>query len=195
MITFVLLIVRITKKTDIIIMKKGITAFALMISLSASAQDAVKSISIEALGAQNIVGVNYDARLKGNDGFGYRIGIGYGYGKRNGQTTKGFGIPMEVNYLLGKKKSKLELGFGASAGYYHVEEYGTIWDLSTNEIYDYESKENKFGYFFFGDIGYRYQPTSGMVFRIGVSPSFNFDDSHSIHKAFFYPYISFGLTI
>ena len=63
-------------------MKKGITAFALMISLSASAQDAVKSLSIEALGAQNTVGVNYDARLKGNDGFGYRIGVGYGYGKK-----------------------------------------------------------------------------------------------------------------
>ena len=88
-----------------------------------------------------------------------------------------------------------ELGFGASVGYYHVEESGTIWDLTTNEIYDYESKENKFGYFFFGDIGYRYQPTHGMVFRVGVSPSFNFDDSHSIYKAALYPYISFGFTI
>ena len=158
-------------------MKKGITAFALMISLSASAQDAVKSLSIEAFGAQNTVGVNYDTRLKGNDGFGYRIGVGYGYGKNNSQTTNG------------------KLGFGASVGYYHVEESGTIWDLTTNEIYDYESKENKFGYFFFGDIGYRYQPTHGMVFRVGVSPSFNFDDSHSIYKAALYPYISFGFTI
>lgn len=176
-------------------MKKGITAFALMISLSASAQDAVKNLSIEALGAQNTVGVNYDARLKGNDGFGYRIGVGYGYGKNNSQTTNGIGFPLEVNYLLGKKKSKLELGIGASVGYYHVKESGTIWDLTTNEIYDYESKENKFGYFFFGDIGYRYQPTHGMVFRVGVSPSFNFDDSHSIYKAAFFPYISFGFTI
>ena len=57
-----------------------------MLSLSASmvAQDKVRSVSVELLGAQNMVGVNYDSRLKGNSGLGYRVGIGYRYQRDNG---------------------------------------------------------------------------------------------------------------
>lgn len=107
------------------------------------------------------------------------------------------GVPLELNYLLGEKKSKLEVGFGASLGVYHVKE--TSWFYSqpvppeTEEIAErYESKENRFGYFLFGNIGYRYQRTNGFMFRVGLSPSFNFGDKHGLSKSAFYPYIGLG---
>ena len=46
--------------------------------------------------------------------------------------------------------------------------------------------------FFFGDIGYRYQRPNGFMFRVGVSPSFNFGDKYGLNKAAFFPYIGFG---
>lgn len=162
-------------------MKKLLLAFVLLLSVGAYAQDKTRNISLELFGAQNTIGVNYDSRFKGNDGWGYRVGIGYGYGKTDFEETKGVGCPLEINYLLGKKKSKLELGFGASIGIYNVT------DLIFNSPDD-----SMFGYLLFGDIGYRYQPTSGFVFRIGVSPSFNFGDEYGLEKSTFYPYIGFG---
>ena len=89
------------------------------------AQQKTRNLSVELLGAQNIVGVNYDSRFDGNSGLGYRVGIGYGYGNNSGlfdQKINGVGVPLELNYLLGKKNSKLELGFGASLGVYQVKE-------------------------------------------------------------------------
>ena len=100
----------------------------LILSVGMIAQNKVSSISLELLGAQNTVGINYDSRFKGNSGLGYRVGIG---GRRSikkrmlDQNIKGVGVPIELNYLLGKKKHKLEIGFGASLGVYHVKE--TTW--------------------------------------------------------------------
>lgn len=166
----------------------------------AQEQEKTRSLSVELLGAQNVVGVNYDSRFKGNSGWGYRVGIGYGYGDNSSwidQKISGVGVPLELNYLLGEKKSKLEVGFGASLGMYHIKE--TSWVYSqpvppeTEEIAErYESKENRFGYFLFGNIGYRYQRTNGFMFRVGLSPSFNFGDKHGINKSAFYPYIGLG---
>ena len=52
-----------------------------------------------------------------------------------------------------------------------------------------------FGYYFFSNIGYRYISTKGFLFRIGLSPSFSFNDKHGITKEpFIYPYISFGYS-
>lgn len=48
------------------------------------AQQKTRNLSVELLGAQNIVGINYDSRFKGNSGFGYRVGLGYGYGNTSG---------------------------------------------------------------------------------------------------------------
>ena len=166
-----------------------------------------RHLSIELLGAQNTVGINYDSRFKGTYGLGYRVGIGYGYGRNSGwfdESIKGVGVPLELNYLLGKKNSKLELGFGASLGIYRVkgevayynnlewysDRYNTYEKVS--ESYYYTSSGCQFGYFLFGDIGYRYERAGGFMFRIGVSPSFNFGDKHGVTKSFFYPYLGFG---
>lgn len=86
-----------------------ISAVLLLTSLSINAQDKVSSVSVELLGAQNTIGVNYDCRLKGNSGFGYR-----------------------------------------------------------------------------------YQRNSGFMFRVGVSPSFNFGDKYGLKKSAFYPYVGLG---
>ena len=107
-------------------MKKVLLSlFALCYFSAVMAQQKTRNLSVELLGAQNIVGVNYDSRFDGNSGLGYRVGIGYGYGNNSGlfdQKINGVGVPLELNYLLGKKNSKLELGFGASLGVYQVKE-------------------------------------------------------------------------
>lgn len=107
-------------------MKKVLLSlFALCYFSAVMAQQKTRNLSVELLGAQNIVGVNYDSRFDGNSGLGYRVGIGYGYGDNSGlfdQKINGVGVPLELNYLLGKKNSKLELGFGASLGVYQVKE-------------------------------------------------------------------------
>ena len=107
------------------------SVFALCCCSLVLAQEKTRSLSVELLGAQNVVGVNYDSRFKGNSGWGYRVGIGYGYGDNSSwidQKISGVGVPLELNYLLGEKKSKLEVGFGASLGVYHVKE--TSWFYS-----------------------------------------------------------------
>lgn len=190
------------------IMRKIILSlFALCCFSAVMAQQKTRSLSVELLGAQNIAGINYDSRFKGNSGLGYRVGLGYGYGNNSSlfdQKINGVAAPFELNYLLGKKNSKLELGFGLSLGVYHIKETvayveDTGWypgaedtDQKYGEIKYYTNKENRFGYFFFGDIGYRYQRPNGFMFRVGVSPSFNFGDKYGLNKAAFFPYIGFG---
>ena len=163
-----------------------------------------KSLYAELLGASNLIGVNYDSRFKPNSPWGYRVGLGYTYSKNynmfsGSNSLKGVDVPLEANYLLGKKRSKLELGLGLNLGYY-TEKYD-VWTLKkvseedgipyyTTE-YAGEDSHSTWGYYFFGNIGYRYQPSHGFQFRAGISPSFNLGGKHAVTKSIF-PYISFG---
>ena len=172
---------------------------AFLMAFAAQAQEKVRSVSLEVFGAQNTVGINYDSRFKGNDGWGWRVGLGFGYGDNSGfidQNIKGVGVPLEVNYLLGKKSSKLELGFGANFGFYHVKEktgyYIPLGDGSGDKTEYYKSSDNRFGYLMFGNIGYRYQRVSGFMFRVGITPSFNFGDKNGLKKSAACPYIGLG---
>ena len=132
-------------------MKKIVLIITLCIlALNAFAQKNgtyTKSINIELLGSSGMVGVNYDARFKGNHGWGYSAGIGYGYANSNYDfvETPGrdgvsheIGIPVEVNYLFGK----------------------------INE----GSRKAQFGYTLFADIAYRYQKPTGFTFSVGLKP-------------------------
>lgn len=171
-------------------MKKNLMTLILVLlaSLAAVAQEATeRSVSIEALGVHNVVGINFDSRFKGNHGFGFRVGMGYalGNGKHiyispSGDKTQGFAFPLEVNYLLGKNDQKLELGLGASLGYYSERiEFPTIG------AHQYMPVTNRgFGYFVFGNIGYRLHTRSGLMLRAGWAPSINFDDggTHYLHR-------------
>jgi len=184
--------------------KRLLSMALLLCALTVSAQQRVQSLSVEILGAQNTFGINYDARFRGNDGLGYRVGIGYGYGEDDiffSQNLKGVGVPLELNYLLGHHNSKLELGFGANLGIYHVRETAAYYDADytpdgsdtpVGGVTFYDTSSNCFGYLLFGNVGYRYQRPHGLLLRVGLSPSFNFGDKHGLHKTFFYPYLGFG---
>ena len=153
-----------------IMRKIVLSLFALCCFSAVMAQQKTRNLSVELLGAQNIVGINYDSRFKGNSGLGYRVGLGYVYGNNSSlfdQKINGVAAPFELNYLLGKKNSKLELGFGASLGVYQVKETrgyvkdtggypgGENTDETSPKTEFYTSSKTQFGYFFFGDIGYR----------------------------------------
>ena len=168
--------------------KKLIMLLAMLIFSVSHAQDATeRSVSVEALGVHNIVGINFDSRFKGNLGFGFRVGVGYAQGKEehiyfspSGTKTQGVAFPLEINYLLGKKEQKLELGLGTSLGYYGER-------MEFPEIGGHQSMpvvEKKFGYFVFGIIGYRLQLSNRLMIRTGWAPSVNFDDGgcHYLHR-------------
>ena len=187
-------------------------AMCLLGGMAVQAQDAPeRNLSLELFGAQNTVGINYDSRFKSNYGLGYRLGVGYGYSETStiassSYALQGIAAPIEINYLFGKGRNKLELGFGTSLGYYyekcHV--YTTVGpgpnmgDGVPNFGYSYYYKKvthNTFGYFVFGNIGYRLQTNRGFLFRAGITPSFNFGDKYGIHRKWYYPYVSFGCRL
>ena len=178
---------------------------SLCLGLCATAQTttdslAERSLSLELQGVHNLVGINYDSRFKGNDGLGYRVGLGYAYGYSDftfivdaSDKIQGVAVPLEINYLLGKRNSKLELGAGISLGYYW-ERYAITYPApgkagSTGRI---QGHENRFGYFTFGNIGYRLQTKRGFQLRVGWAPSINFKDKHCLHRGLWASYISFG---
>lgn len=185
-------------------------AMCLMGGFVAQAQEVPeRSLSLELFGAQNTVGINYDSRFKGNHGLGYRVGVGYGYSETStiassSYALQGIAVPIEINYLFGKDRHKLELGLGTSLGYYYEKCHvlTTVGpapgDVSGGPPYfgyaDYYKKvtHNSFGYFVFGNIGYRLQTNRGFLFRAGFTPSFNFGDQYGIHRKWYYPYVSFG---
>ena len=185
---------------------KWVAAMALMLAtLSMAAQDTLQtrvspdhSLSLELFGAHNTIGINYDRRFRGNDGLGFRVGVGYGYSESNyfmflSSHIHGIAVPLEVNYLLGKGRHKLELGLGASLGYYSETYYlDAAYVPEGMSQYNYTLRRNTFGYFMYGNIGYRLQTKRGFQFRVGVTPSVNFGDKYCLHREWFYPYVSFG---
>lgn len=66
--------------------------------------------------------------------------------------------------------------------------------------YRYGKSKNEFGYFFFGNIGYRHVAKSGFMFRVGITPTLNFGGNNAVYCGFgddynkvsAIPYIGFG---
>ena len=182
-----------------------ILAAIILAALSAAGQETVEpqaepdhSLSLELFGAHSTIGINYDRRFKGNDGLGFRVGLGYGYSESSyfmglSHNIYGIAVPLEINYLLGKGRHKLELGFGASLGYYHETYYldQAFVPVGMNQ-YNYTLKHNSFGYFMYGNIGYRLQTRRGFQLRVGLTPSVRFGDKYCLQRDWFYPYVSFG---
>lgn len=156
---------------------------------------AERSLSLELFGAHNTVGINYDRRFNGNDGLGFRVGLGYGYSESSyflfgSHNIHGIAAPFEINYLLGKGRHKLELGFGASLGYY-CEKYHDLYN-PYDDSYRMTYKRSTFGYFMFGNVGYRLQTRRGFQLRVGLTPSVNFGDKYCLWRDWLYPYLSLG---
>lgn len=135
-----------------------------IIATSVSANAQTKSLNLELLGSSGIAGINYDARFKGNNGFGYSVGMGYGYAnsgydfidtKGNDGVTHDIAVPVELNYLFGQNNSHFVLGAGAIAA------------VAVNE----GTMQHAFGYNVFADVAYRYQKPKGFAFAVGVKPN------------------------
>ena len=145
----------------------------------------------ELLGASQGIGISYDARFRKGavDGFGWRVGAGFGYSYSStlvAFTIKEdvvdiyhelfrFAIPLEVNYLIGKGPSKFETGFGS----------GLCLDHYTSKTG--AKPETSFGFFApHLSLGYRLVTRKGFLFRAGVLPTLS-NGSVSV-----YPYLAFG---
>ena len=174
-----------------------------------------KAVYLELLGASNLAGINYDARFNDHTRFGWRAGLSFAYGKNSGlfdwgSDVRGYVVPLEVNYLLGSQKNNLELGLGTGLGIYNVHETRielvngpassltveqqkpTIGEYRIKTLLAYRESRNTFGYYIFGNIGYRHVSNKGFLFRAGFSPSFTLGEKNAVKKAFFYPYLGFG---
>lgn len=157
-----------------------------------------RNIYLEFLGASNLIGISFDSRLSPKSPWGYRLGISYFQGGnsfiKESNSNRGLFFPIEANYLIGENKHKLEIGVGSSLGIYN--EHSSFIEDSNNKSETINSfSQTTFGYYLFSNIGYRYISTKGFLFRVGLSPSFNFNDKHGItKKPFIFPYISFGYS-
>lgn len=147
-----------------------------------------QSVFLEIGNASNGVGLNYEHRLKNNPKWGWRIGASWGYSSSSsslfdaGSSERRYTGSLGLNHLSGSQRSKLELGAGINMGLYNTHFY----------FWDYEGKENNFGYYFYGTVGWRYQARSGFQFRLGAGPVFSFGGKHGLGNAAFCPYLSVG---
>lgn len=105
------------------------------------------------VGGPGIITINYDQRLKGQDGFGFRAGMG-GYGV----LKKGvFTVPVGVNYITGSDTHFAEIGAGLC--YVAASTGNTYFDNTSNLVVAYFN------------FGYRFQPIkNGLTYRIFLSP-------------------------
>ena len=153
---------------------------------------AKKAVFVEFLGASMLVGVNYDSRFYEDSRWGYRVGLAHTINELeeigvcscggDNDGIYGFNVPLEINYLVGRRetRNKLDLGMGLNLGCYE------------------KNEEFMFGYFAFLNIGYRFQPRNGLIFRIGLSPKFDFGESSGVGEFIWLtsllPYLSFGYS-
>ena len=149
------------------------------------------SISFEIGAPNNLLGVNYDRRLKQGSPWGVRTGFGFGFYKNNfyglgGESTYCYNIPLEVNLLLGEKKSKCEAGLGVNVGLYNDQYDITL--PATNSKGDVkfktvQEKKNKVDAFAYLNIGYRHVANNDFVFCAGVTPHSSFSPTRATTEA------------
>ena len=176
----------------LIVLCMSVTAQTQSIS-SDSIRNKTRSIFLEFLGPSNLIGISYDSRFNPRSSFGYRIGVSCFAGGESSLfgTSSNYGIffPVEVNYLLGKKKHKFEIGTGVEIGY--CSKKVNYLDLKSDK--NITESTRIFGYYFYSNIGYRYQAYNGFQFRIGINPTFSPDTEHAAKRnPCIAPYISFG---
>ena len=190
-------------------MQKRILCYLIcLVCVTCQAQTRIsRAVYLEFVGASVPVGINFDARFP-NSHFGYRMGLAYTIGSlgevfedncMKNEEIRGVNIPLELNCLLGnsQKKSRLELGVGVNMGLYEHEE-GYSLECGGPTASSTIEKDYMLGYFIFGNIGYRYQKTKGLLFRVGISPKFDLGGKCGIDSYVgilsLIPYLSFGYS-
>lgn len=132
-----------------------------------------KAIYVE-IGGPGLASLNYDMRFKGEDGAGFRVGLGgFSIGTSGDRQTAIF-IPVGFTVIKGKDgKNYFELGGGVTP---------VIYSDTYNNTDNFTST---FGHL---NIGYRLQPRDGgFFFRAAINPVFG--------RGFFWPYyggVAFG---
>lgn len=176
-------------------MKRVLFTF-LIFSSAFFAQAQTKSITLDLLGSSGLAGVSFDSRFKGNQGFGYSVGLAYAYGSGTLglYTLNGIGIPLEFNYLLGQRNSHLVLGLGMTNGIYKYSAHN-IWigyGDTASEVKPEIDNGTCWGYNFFGDVGYRFQRQKGFTFGAGIKPTFAIGNEKLRGKLM--PYLNLGIS-
>ena len=127
----------------------------------------------ELFGPGVFMSANFDSRFNSNErlGFGYRIGLGFGYGKvfeginnygyDNYVSRTYYSIPAGLNYVLGKPGSHQTLEVGAG--------FTILTRKQKLYTYNYDDKSGRMlGFFTFM---YRIMPEEGgFSFRVGLTP-------------------------
>ncbi len=136
-------------------MKKVIlsTAILLFSAMFVNAQN--KAVYGELGGNGLVFSANYDMRFtKAENGFGFRVGVGYAGGTDVSVVT----FPVGINYLTGKEAHHLELGIGVTPV------------TATVDIFNDEDAKGSTT-FIMPTIGYRYAKVGkGFIGRIYVGP-------------------------
>lgn len=168
------------------VMILGFVLFAM--SLSAQTR---KAIYGELLGGSNGIGISFDSRFKPAGKWGYRVGVGYAFGRSRNSffdistSFDGICIPLELNYLTGTRNHHFEVGGGVNVG-----EYWSKYRMGNESV-----SSSTWGYYYYGNIGYRYQRPKGFFFRGGISLGADFGDKHGlIGGVTLTPYLGFGLS-
>lgn len=164
-------------------MKKILCLVALLCGMSVMAfGQGTKNLSVEIGGVASGFGIRYDARIDGNAGLGYAAVLSY---SQDGLfflddfdiKCDYYMLPLEVNYLFGEQKHHFEVGAGMLNGLVKAKFMGESNTEWANE--------------FFANIGYRFQPEKGFMFRIGVTPMFGIGD-HKLSDKHLGVYIGLG---
>lgn len=159
-----------------------------------SAPSIRRSINAELLGAYGIGGISFDSRFKADSKFGYKVGLGYGYGRTYyapfltenpkinealgfvNQTVHQYLLPIQAYYLFGKNRHFFEVGAGVVPSLQFIK--------TDTKSY---SKFNCFGVI---NAGYRYETN-----RWSIAPGADMGLFFPSGGAKLYPKISIGYRL
>jgi len=156
-------------------MKVFILIIALYCTESIAQETAIqkprKYIYAEGLGASFIYGINFESRFKGENGIGFRFGLG-GMGSFDSyhKTVQFTAFPIGINFLSGKKRHYFTYGINLIPIISNEDGNGNASNVIS---FDFKKGLNLFG--FSGTMGYRYVPLrSGFSGQLLWSPLASF---------------------
>ena len=151
-------------------MKKFFSLFVAIVtlsqSLSAQEEPVAGRVFYTELGGPGVLmSANFDSRFKSQErlGFGYRLGVGFGYNNMGGHyssTRTYYSFPVGLNYVLGRPNRSSSYEIGAAVTF--LSRKVSLFN------YDVYKPGNVIGYITFM---YRLMPVNGgFSFRAGFTP-------------------------